>query len=153
MYDIIRCQPSAAPSSFGFSSFYNFDSIKTRVISVSNLEEALNYKNKKVLLVLQDYKFDEGAIRVIAEKKNVCFLIDLGRLVRSNGISRAVAISKIRNFLRLCAKYGAYYTFASFAERESQIRTAEELIFMVSLFDLNKGQAKFALKMLKNYLS
>lgn len=150
MYDILKC--SAEPSSFGFSTFYNLNSIKSKIISVANLEEALNYKNKKVLIVLQDYKFDEGAIRTIAEKKNICFLIDIGRLIRSVGISRAVAISKIRNFLRLCVKYSAFYTFASFAESEMQIRTNDELLHIAMLFDLNRGQAKFALKMLQHYL-
>ena len=102
--------------------------------------------------MLNDYAFDEGIIRVIAEKKNICFLIDLGRLIRSRGISRAVALSKLRNFLRLCVKYGAYYTFASFAESEAKIRSAAELEHIILLFGLNPGQAKFALKMLGHYL-
>ncbi|MFH1520022.1 MAG: hypothetical protein ABID61_00080 [Candidatus Micrarchaeota archaeon] len=151
MYDILKC--SVEPSSFGFSIFYNFNTVKNKIISVANLEEALNYKNKKVLVVLQDYKFNEGAIRTIAEKKNLCFLIDIGRLIKSTGISRAVAISKIRNFLRLCVKYGAFYSFASFAESEMQVRTRDELLHIAMLFDLNHGQAKFALKMLQHYLS
>lgn len=150
MYDIVGC--SAEPSSFGFTNFYNSGHVKNKIIYLSNLAEAIKYKNKKVLVVLQDYKFDEGAIRVIAEKKNICFLIDIGRLIRSNSISRAVAISKLRNFLRLCVKYGAYYTFASFAESEIQIRTSDELQHILILFDLNSGQAKFSLKMLQHYL-
>jgi hypothetical protein len=153
MYDIIKYQPLADPSSFGFSKFFNFNSIQSRIVYAADLNEALNYKNRKTLVILQDYKFDEGAIRVIAEKKNICFLIDIGRLIKSNGISRAVGISKIRNFLRLCVKYGAFYSFASFAENEMQVRTADELQHIACLFDLNKGQAKFALKMLGNYLS
>ncbi|VVC03164.1 RNase P subunit p30 [Candidatus Bilamarchaeum dharawalense] len=150
MYDIIKC--SAEASSFGFSNFFNFESVKNKIVIVENLEAAANYKNKKVLIVLNDYAFDEGAIRIIAEKKQVCFLIDLGRLIRSHGISRAVAFSKIRNFLRLCVKYGAYYSFASFADTPSKIRTSDELQNLILLFDLNPGQAKFALKMVSHYL-
>jgi RNase P/RNase MRP subunit p30 len=150
MFDIIRCKADAA--SFGFSKLYFYEDVKTKIIEVENLEAAAQYKNKKILIMLRDYAFDEGAIRIIAEKKNVCFLIDLGRLIRSHGVPRAIAFSKIRNFLKYCVKYGAFYTFASFAENENQIRTSEELEHIAMLFDLNRGQAKFALKMLGHYL-
>jgi len=91
-------------------------------------------------------------VKIIAEKKQICFLIDLGKIIKSRGVSRAIAISKLRNFLALCNRYGAFYTFATFAENENQIRTAEELVHIAMLFDINKGQARFALKMLNHYL-
>lgn len=152
MFDIIKCP--AEPSKHGFERFYPFDDAKAsnRIIEAENLESATQFKNKKLLVSLRDYAFDEGALKIIAEKKNVCFLIDLGRIMRTRGIPRAIMLSKLRTFLRLCVKFGAFYTFATFAEKESQIRTPEELENIIMLFDLNRGQAKFALKMLRNYL-
>ena len=150
MFDIIRC--NADPSIFGFSKFYSLAEVKGKIVEVENLEAATNYKNKKVLLALRDFAFDEGAIKIIAEKKNVCFLIDLGRLIRTRGVPRAIAISKLRNFLRMCNKFGAFYTFATFAESTVQIRRPEEIENIAILFELNRGQAKFAMKMLQHYL-
>ena len=150
MFDIIKC--SAEPSAFGFDKFYFYDDVKGRILEAENLQAAATHKNKKALIMLRDHAFDEGAIKVIAEKKKLCFLIDLGRLIKTNGISRAIAMSKLRNFLRLCVKHGAFYAFASFAEKENKIRTPDELVHIAMLFDLNRGQAKFALKMLQHYL-
>jgi hypothetical protein len=151
MFDIIRC--SAEPKKFGFERFFSFDSLKGRVIEADDLAAAANHKGKRSLIILKDYAIDEGAVKIIAEKKALCFLIDLGRLMRTRGVPRAIALSKLRNFLRLCVKYGAFYTFATFAEGENKIRNATELENIALLFDLNRGQAKFALKMLEGYLS
>jgi len=152
MFDIIKC--SAEPSKHGFERFYQSSEAKAgnRIIETDNLASAAQFKNRKILVSLRDYAFDEGALKIIAEKKNVCFLIDLSRLMRTRGVPRAIMLSKLRTFLRLCVKFGAFYTFATFAEKESQIRTPEELEHIIMLFDLNRGQAKFALKMLKHYL-
>jgi RNase P/RNase MRP subunit p30 len=150
MYDIIRCD--AEPSEFGFSRFYSFSEARDRISECDDLAAAVNLKNRKTLISLRDHAFDEGAIKVIAEKKKACFLIDLGKLIRTRGVPRAIAISKLRNFLALCARHGAYYTFATFAESRDRIRTASELENIILLFDLNRGQAKFALRMLKHYL-
>jgi RNase P/RNase MRP subunit p30 len=151
MFDIIRCRAEA--TSFGFSKFFFYDDVKTKIVEAENLEAAVQYKNRKTLIMLRDHAFDEGAIRLIAEKKNACFLIDLGRLMRMQGVPRAVALSKLRNFLRICIKYNAFYAFASFAGKEEEIRNSDELINIALLFDLNRGQAKFALEMLGEYLN
>lgn len=155
MFDIIKCRPSVSePAKFGFERLYFFDDIKGkgRIVEVEDLEAATNYKNKKILVSLRDYAFDEGALKIIAEKKNVCFLIDIGRLIRTRGVPRAIALSKLRSFLRLCVKFGAFYSFATFAEEESEIRTPDELAHIAFLLGLNRGQAEFAMKMLKHYL-
>jgi RNase P/RNase MRP subunit p30 len=150
MFDIVKLE--ADPKIYGFENFYFFNSVKSKITECENVIEAEKHKNKKILVMLRDFAFDEGAMKLIAEKKNICFLIDLGRLMRSRGISRAIAISKIRTFLSLCNKFGAFYAFASFAEKESEIRSAEELQNISLLFDINRGQAKFAMKMIKHYL-
>lgn len=148
MFDIINCEANA--SAFGFQKFYFSNSVK--IPKAKDLKDAANYKNKKTLLLLEDYNFDEGSVKLIAEKKKACFLVDLGKVIKSNGISRAILMSKLRTFLRLCVKHGAFYTFASFAENQEEIRKASELMHIIMLFDLNKGQAKFSLKMLQHYI-
>lgn len=150
MYDIIRCQ--ADPKVHGFDQFYFFDSIKPKLVECENVLAAAQHRNKKVLVMLRDFAFDEGAMKLIAEKKSACFLIDLGRLMRSRGVSRAIAMSKIRTFLAMCNRFGAFYAFASFAEKENEIRSPEELQNIALLFGINRGQAKFALRMLKHYV-
>lgn len=150
MYDIIRCE--ADPSKHGFGRFYSYDTIKGKIIQASDIREAVKHKNRNALIMLKDYAFDEGAIKIIGEKKKLCFLIDIGRLIRMRGVPRAIAISKLRNFLSMCVRFGAYYSFASFAEREDEIRSPGELENIILLFGLNRGQARFALKMLKHYL-
>ncbi|HSB46991.1 MAG TPA: hypothetical protein VLD37_03185 [Candidatus Bilamarchaeum sp.] len=150
MFDIVRCEADA--KKHGFDKFYFFDSIKPKLLECDDVVAAEQHKNRKALVMLRDFAFDEGAIKLIAEKKGLCFLIDLGRLMRSRGLGRAIAMSKIRTFLSLCNKFGALYAFASFAEKEADIRSPEELQHIALLFDINRGQAKFALKMLQHYL-
>jgi len=148
MFDVLKCEAEA--SKHGFTSFYFYNSIK--ITRAKDLKEAAKHRNNKTLILLDDYLFDEGAVKLIAEKKKACFLIDLGKVINSRGISRAILMSKLRTFLRLCVKHGAFYTFATFAESENKIRSSEELMNIIQLFGLNKGQAKFALKMLQHYI-
>ena len=146
MFDLICCE--ADPKKFGFGKFFS----NLKFEKAENLAEAAKLRNKKVLISLRDYSYDEGSVKLIAEKKKACFLIDLSRIINSRGIPRAILISKIRNFLRCCNRHGAYYAFASFAKDENEIRTPSELCHIAMLFDISRGQAQFALKMLQHYL-
>ncbi len=150
MFDIIKC--SADPAVFGFSRFYSLSDCKGRIIECENLEQAAQHKNRKALIMLRDHAFDEGAIKVIAEKKSACFLIDIGRLIRTRGVPRAIALSKLRNLIRLFVKHGAFYTFASFSEGERQIRRPDELENIALLFGLSRNQARMAMRMLPHYI-
>jgi len=154
MFDIIRCgtETGIDPKKHGFEKFYTYEQVKNRIATFPEVIAASQKRNVKTLLMLDDWKFDEGAIKLIAEKKKMCFLIDLSRIIKSYGIRRAVEISKLRNFLRLCNRFGAFYAFASFSEKEEDIRSPEELMHIAMLFDINKGQAKFGLMMLREYL-
>jgi RNase P/RNase MRP subunit p30 len=150
MFDIVRCEADA--KAHGFSRFFSMPDCKGRVLELDNLAAAAEHRNRKSLIMLRDWAFDEGAIRVIAEKKSACFLIDLGRIMETRGVQRAIAISKLRNFLSLCVKYGAFYAFATFAESENAIRSPAEMESIACLLGINRGQARFALKMLGHYL-
>lgn len=150
MYDIIKC--TADPSLHGFTKFYSISECKGKVVECESLEQAAQHRNRKVLILLRDHAFDEGAIKVIAEKESACFLIDIGRLIRTRGVPRAIALSKLRNLMRLFVKHGAFYAFASFAESETQIRGPGEMENIALLFGLSRGQAKNAMRMLQHYL-
>ncbi len=150
MFDIVDCE--ADPAKYGFTKFFNSSACRGRAVEAENLRAAAEYRSRKALILLKDFAFDEGAIKLIAEKKTACFLIDLGRLIRAHGVPRAIMISKLRSFLALCNKYGAFYAFATFSGKEDAVRSARELESIIMLLGLSRGQAAFALKMLPHYL-
>ncbi|HLC68286.1 MAG TPA: hypothetical protein VJH24_00470 [Candidatus Bilamarchaeaceae archaeon] len=153
MFNIVVFPPEKNDSpDHGYEKLYEYSKIKNKIVTAKNLGEAANYKNKKILIALEDYAFDEGAIKIIAEKKKSCFLIDLSKIINSYGTPRAIRMARLRIFLKLCVKYGAYYTFVDFAKDEFELRSARELMHICLLLGLNLGQAKFALKMLPHYL-
>ncbi|MBU0586399.1 hypothetical protein KJ780_02730 [Candidatus Micrarchaeota archaeon] len=125
--------------------------MKKKILHVNGIEEAFKFKNKKSLVLLQDYKFDIGLMKQFGEG-NSCFLIDLSRIIDSSGFRRAIELGRMRNFLRICTKYGIRFALASFAKYEFSIRNADELCHICCLLGLNMGQAKFALQRLQEYL-
>ena len=152
MFNIIDFDSSAIdPTKSGYEKLFHYSDSKSRINFVKKTE-ADNYKNKKTLILLDEYSLEEGAIRLIAEKKKACFLIDLSRVINTYGVTRAILLSRLRTFLKFCNKYGAHYTFADFAGSEFDLRTARELMHISLLLGLNLGQAKFAMKMMKEYL-
>jgi len=153
MFNITSFSPGSIDAKqFGYEKLYEYEKVKNKISTAKNASEAANYKNKKILIILEDYGYDDGAVKIIAEKKNICFLIDLSRIINSYGTPRAILMSKLRAFLRLCVKHGAYYTFADFAKDEFELRRARELMHISLLLGLNLGQSKFAMKMLKHYV-
>jgi len=150
MFDLISCP--ANQKKFGLGKFNHANVLKKNILDADNLENAVQYKNKKILIMLKDYSFDEGAVKVIAEKKKACFLIDVSQIIKSNGVRRAILLAYLRTFLKVCIKHGAFYTFASFANKEQEIRSPDELCNICMMLGLNRGQCEFALKMLQHYL-
>ncbi|VVB98599.1 Uncharacterised protein [uncultured archaeon] len=151
MFDIIRAR-NVAPESFNFSKFYFLDDVKNQVVKAPNLEEAMKQKNRKVLILLDEYREDIGLMKQFAEKSKAAFLIDLGRIIETNGFKRAVEMAKMRRFLRVCVKYEVPFALATFAKDEFSIRTAHEVCHIAGLVGLNAGQAKFGLERLEEYL-
>lgn len=150
MFDLICCNADAR--AHGFERFFTLEQAKGRIAVCADLTAAAEHRNRKTLLSLRDYSFDPGAMKLIGEKKSACFLIDLGRIIRARGVPRAILLSRLRTFLRLCIKHGAFYAFASLAEKENEIRSPDELIHIAMLLGVNRGQARFALRMLPHYL-
>lgn len=150
MFDIIKIPADA--KKYGYSQFYPADSANSKIKLCNNLADAAKYRNQNMLLTIRELDFDIGSLKLLAEKKKACLLFDLTKIIKSNGIRRSIEFSKLRTTLKFCNKYGTFYTFATFAEDESAIRNAHELIAICMLLGINKGQAEFALSMLKHYL-
>ncbi len=150
MFDIICTE--AEPEEYGFKKFYIYNNIKNKISRADNLASALKFHNRKSLVMLRNHDFDIGTIKRFANKRKACFLIDLSHLIRSSGIRRAILISKLMIFLHQCNRFGAFYAFVSFAERKNEIRSTDELAYIIMLLGINKGQARASLNMLPVYL-
>ncbi len=140
----MKSKMMAERKSLACSSLY----IKT----VKNLDEAVNYKNKKVLLSLEDYSIDEGALKIIGEKQAACFLIDFSRIIKSNGVHRSIELSRIRTFFRYCIKYNVFFAITNLSSNEQYFRTDRELLHIAMLLGLDVGKAKNALMRGNDYI-
>ncbi len=153
MFNIISFSPETiVAKNFGYEKLYELSKVKTKIATVKTTAESEQYKGKKLLVVVENYEYDEGSIRVVADKKKACYLIDLSKVIGSYGTRRAVEIAKLRSFLKVCNRFGAFYTFADFSRNEFELRRASELKHIALLLGINEGQAKFALAMLDEYL-
>ena len=117
MYDII-CVDGVDPTFYNFHKFYLFSEIKNKIKHFENITDVSNLRKQKILVTLSEYPKDSKLLKLISSEKKICFLIDLGRLIKSSGFSRSVSIFRLRNFLSLCNKCGAFYAFASFSIEE-----------------------------------
>ncbi|MDO8553874.1 MAG: hypothetical protein Q7S22_03650 [Candidatus Micrarchaeota archaeon] len=153
MFNIISfSSENIVPKNFGYEKLYELTKVKGKIVSVKTTTESEQYKGKKLLVIVENYEYDEGSIRVVADKKKACYLIDLSKIINSYGTRRAVEIAKLRSFLKVCNRFGAFYAFADFSRDEFELRRASELKHISLLLGINEGQAKFALGMLNEYL-
>ena len=127
------------------------DSSKFQIVKAKNLIEASAHKNKKTLLYLEDCTYDDGTVVVLAEKKKTCVLIDLYPLMHVKGVSRAILFAKVRKLLVGLIKHGMWYSFATFHKGGIEERSLDELENIGLLLGLNRGQVRFAQKMLDGY--
>ncbi|MFH1222551.1 MAG: hypothetical protein V1492_05710 [Candidatus Micrarchaeota archaeon] len=117
------------------------------IIRLKTTAELLNHKGRKAVAVLDDYAYDEGAVGVIAEKKALVILVAFDSLLTAHGMARARLFSKMRNFLKLCARFGALYAIGFEADARTgkyAVREQQETIVVGQLLGLNRGQAKMA---------
>lgn len=153
-FNIISFSPSSFDhKSFGYEKVYELAKVKGSIATAKTTAESEQYKGKKLIIIVENYEYDEGSIRVVAEKKKACYLIDLSKIINSYGTRRALEMAKLRSFLKVCNRFGAFYTFADFARNEFELRRAKELMHIALLLGINEGQANFALKLLGEYLN
>lgn len=119
------------------------------VVVAFDLNSALKYKNKKILILLEQYKGNIGLMKLFSEKKSA-FLIDLGRIIQNNGFKRAYELAVIRRFLSVCIKYKLRFALAHFPKDEFSARSEKELVHISFLVGLNPGQAKFGIENFKS---
>ncbi len=152
MFNIISFSRENNAPARGYEKLFSVNDAKKATVTVPTIKDAVQYKNRKVLILVENYELDEGAIKLIAEKQKACFLIDLSKIIKTYGVTRAILLSRLRSFLKFCVKYNAYYTFADFAQNEFELRSARELVHISLLLGINEGQAKFALRMMKHFV-
>jgi RNase P/RNase MRP subunit p30 len=117
--------------------------------TLGSTPDLLGFRGKNnSLIVLQDYKYDEGALRVAGEKKSQIILVPVGQLITAKGMARARLLSKFRNFLKLCIRYGVLYAIG--IVDKSIEREDNELIAIGILLGLARGQAKMAVARFKD---
>ncbi|MBN2478032.1 hypothetical protein JXB01_01955 [Candidatus Micrarchaeota archaeon] len=150
MEDIIKTKEN--PGEYGFSKFYLYMNVKNKIMEIDSEKKILNYSNKKSVLLLKNLRINSEMIKVAGKRGKVLFLIDLSPLFIEKGIKKAVYLSQIRDFVKLCTKYKAFYSFATFAETKKQIKTIDEIKKELEKAGINSGQAEFALEMLGYYL-
>ncbi len=125
---------------------------EVKVVKARDVGKALKYRGSRTLILLEEWKAEEGALKLFAERKKACFLLPLAPLFREKGVRRAKIIREYRGFLKMCNKHGAFYSLNTLAEKEEELRSPEERCALGLLLGLNRGQAKFSLKMVEHYL-
>jgi len=148
-YDILKCKADAG--TYGFTKFFFYSEVKKRIIEISSDEEILKNKNRRAVFLVKNLRISPEMIKIIGEKGAAVFLIDLYPLFKFYATKRGIYLSQMRKFLEFCVKYNAKYSFATFFEKENEIRTPEEIIDLLSLVGVNEGQTRFALEELGKY--
>jgi hypothetical protein len=149
-FDILKFQ-FGNPSEYGFSKTFFLDSVKGKVKFAKDESEALTFRNKKVLVKVENYPSSMELIRGF-EKKEAVLLLDLSDIVNSKGGKRATFIRRMRKFALLCKKYKVPFAMASFSENEENMRTASELEHIGFLIGLERGDSRKALSVLSKFL-
>lgn len=149
-FDILRFE-CGNPSEYGFSSFFSFNSVSSKVKFVKDEAEALKLRNKRVLVRVEGYPMSLELVRGF-EKKDACFLLDLSEVINSYGGKRASIIKRMRNFVKMCRKHSVPFAMASFSENEAGLRNAEELVHIGFLIGMDRGEGRKALNKLGEIL-
>jgi len=117
------------------------------IIKLKTTSDLLVHKGRKIAVVLDDYRYDEGVLRVVGEKKAPVIIIPAERIINSEGTARARLISRLRNFLKPCIKYGVYYALGILDKNTK--REDNELVSIGIMLGLNQGQAEMSIKRFK----
>lgn len=150
LFDVLRFE-CGNPGKYGFSSFFSFDSVSSKILFVGSVGEALKLRNRRVLIKAEGYPMDLELVRGFAGKE-ACFLLDLSEIILSSGGKRASVIKRMRNFAKTCMNHSVPFAMASFAEDESGVRNAEELVHIGFLIGLGRGEGRKALSLLGEIL-
>lgn len=151
LFDILKFE-CGNPAEYGFSKTFFLESVKGKVRFAKDEGEALTFRNKKVLVKVENYPSSLELIRGF-EGKEAVLLLDLSDIVNSKGGKRATFIRRMRKFAGLCKKYKIPFAMASFSSSQEEMRTASELEHIGFLIGLERGDSRKALALSSEYLS
>jgi len=117
------------------------------ILRVGTTQDLLIHKSKKAVAILADYSYDEGTLRVLGEKKSLMILVSLDNLLKTRGMARSRLLYKLRNFLKLCTRFGVLFLLGFEDDIKNSnygIREKSEIIAIGQLLGLDKGQSKMA---------
>ena len=149
-FDILKFE-CENPEKYGFSKTYFFNSVKGSIAFAENEKEAVKLRNRNVLVKVSGYPMSLELVRGF-EGKNALFLLDFSEIIKTGRGKRASVLKRMRNFARMCKRYGVPFAVASFAENENEMRTAEELAHIGFLIGLDRGEGRNALSRLEKIL-
>lgn len=150
------------PQEYGFSKalrigkdIFVYDAINKNPKSPSIL--AVRDKNNLIhnlrnydFVYLPNYDADIEIITSVV-KKNKRFIVSLSDILEKKGIDKAVALYKIRKFIKFCISYNADFVIASFAKSIYSTRTPKEVESISLLLDILPQRAVSAMG-LANYV-
>ncbi len=87
---------------------------------------------------------DVGLMRSMAQNKKI-FEIPVNALLLSNGVERAILISKMRAFIKFCLKHRVDFALTTRAQNEFETKTPGELIAIGEVLGLERDQAMRAI--------
>jgi hypothetical protein len=149
-FDLLKFE-CGNPSEYGFSKTYFLSSASDKVKFVDSEDAALKLRNKGMLVRVEGYPLGLELIRGFEGKESI-FLLDLSDIIKTSGGKRASTLKRMRNFARMCIKYKVGFAMASFAENESEMRNADELVHIGFLIGLNRGEGREALSRINEIL-
>lgn len=118
------------------------------IFHVKSTSDLLLYKGKKAVAIVDDLVYDEGSLRVIGEKKSLVVFVTLDNLLSAKGMARSRFLYRMRNFLKLCTRFGVLFVIGfekDAREGAFSTREKEEILALAELLGLNRGQAKMGI--------
>ncbi|MFA5106585.1 MAG: hypothetical protein WC506_06530 [Candidatus Micrarchaeia archaeon] len=138
----------------GYSSVYNANDCKSRIIYAADAKSLGNMAKKPLVFFLKSYELDPGAIKAVAQN-NGAFAFPLSDFVMG-GENRPFSIAKklgmARLFIKACKKEGARVILCSMAREEFMAPSERELVFFGLLLGMEEAKAKQAISIANIYL-
>ena len=115
---------------------------KLPVLTSNNADVLKTAARSREFRVLHQPNFtpDVGLMRLMAQNKKI-FEIPANALILSNGLERAIIISKMRTFIKFCLKFRVDFALSSRATNEFEVKTPGELVAIGEALGLSRDQA------------
>lgn len=138
----------------GYSSVYNADDCKSRIIYSQDAKTLGNMAKKPLVFFLKSYELDLGTIKAVSQN-NGAFAFPLSDFLMggaNTSFSIAKKLGMARLFIKACKKQGARVILCSLAQEEFMVPSARELVFFGVLLGMEEAKAKQAISLAPIYL-